>query len=140
MSGHVLSCACPGSAAGGESHGRLRLQRLCFLAAGNSESLLETRLRLVCLRDSLPQPHAFESMLLHLVAMFPSFIRSDEHLSQRREDQQSRVHWLVASRLQARAVGPYGLKVCVEQLMAVLTQKHKKLPCLAGAYGSLLLF
>jgi len=41
------------------------LQRLCLLAAGYSESLLETRLRLVCIRASLPPPQlAFESMLL----------------------------------------------------------------------------
>ena len=70
----------------GKAHGRPQLQRLCLLAAGNSEGLLETRLRLVCIRDSLPQQQlTFESMLLHLVTMFPSFICSDERLSQRRQ-------------------------------------------------------
>ncbi len=70
----------------GKAHGRPQLQRLCLLVAGNSEGLLETRLRLVCIRDNLPQQQlAFESMLLHLVTMFPSFIRSDERLSQRRQ-------------------------------------------------------
>src|SRR5262249_56284228 len=32
------------------------------------------------------------------------------------------------------------LKVCVEELMAVLAQKHKKLPRLTGACGDFLLF
>src|SRR3989442_10934125 len=67
----------------GKAYGRPQFQRLCLLAAGNSEGLLKTRLCLVCIRNSLPkQQLAFESMLLHLVTMFPSFIHSDERLSQ----------------------------------------------------------
>src|SRR4029453_18106054 len=61
-------------------------------------------------------------------------------LQQRREGQQPRVHRLLASRLRAIALGQYVLKVCVEELMAVLAQKHKKLSRLACACGYFLLF
>src|SRR5712691_7472683 len=61
-------------------------------------------------------------------------------LQERGEGQQSHFHRLAASRLRARAVGQRVLKVCVEELMAALAQKHKKLPRLAGACGYFLLF
>ena len=46
-------------------------------------------------------------------------------LQQRREGQQPRIHRLLAARLRAMALGQYVLKVCVEERMAVLAQKHK---------------
>src|SRR5207253_8091423 len=61
-------------------------------------------------------------------------------LQERGEGQQPRFHQLVASRRRAIAVGQRVLKICVEQLMAMLAQKHKKLPRLAGACGYFLLF
>ena len=61
-------------------------------------------------------------------------------LQQRREGQQPCVHGLLASRLLAIALGQHVLKVCVEDLMAVLAQKHKKFPCLACACGDFLFF
>src|SRR5206468_7573482 len=54
--------------------------------------------------------------------------------------QQPRFYRFGASRLRARAVGQHVLKICREQLMAMLAQKHKKLPRLAGACGDFLLF
>src|SRR5207249_2629735 len=59
---------------------------------------------------------------------------------QRRESQQPRLHRRLASRFSAIALGQRILKVRVEELMAVLTQKDKKLPRLAGACGDGLLF
>src|SRR5205814_2648714 len=61
-------------------------------------------------------------------------------LQQRSQGQQPRVHRLLASRLRAIALGQYVLKVCVQELMAVLAQKHKKLPRLACACNYFLLF
>ena len=61
-------------------------------------------------------------------------------LQQRGEGQQPRLHRRLASRFRAIALGQRVLKVCVEELMAVLAQKHKKLPRLAGACGYFLLF
>ena len=52
------------------------------------------------------------------------------------EGQQSRFHWLVASRLRAIAVGQRLLQICVEQLMAMLAQKHKT----SASYGCVRLF
>ena len=60
-------------------------------------------------------------------------------LQQRREGQQPCVHWRLPSRLRAIALGQCLLQVGVEKLMAVLAQKHEKLPRLAGACGYCLL-
>ena len=60
-------------------------------------------------------------------------------LQQRRESQQPRRHWRLASRCRAIALGQRILPVRVEERMAVLTQQDKKLPRLAGAYGDFLL-
>ena len=38
------------------------------------------------------------------------------------------------------ALGQHVLKVCIEEFVAVLAQKHKKLPRLACTYGYFLLF
>src|SRR5215510_10496846 len=61
-------------------------------------------------------------------------------LQERGAGHQPRFHRLVASRLRAIAVGQRVLKIGVEQLMAMLAQKHQKLPRLAGAGGYFLLF
>jgi hypothetical protein len=61
-------------------------------------------------------------------------------LQQRREGQQPRVHRLLAARLRAIALGQYVLKVCIKALVAVLAQKHKKLPRLTCTCGYFLLF
>jgi hypothetical protein len=61
-------------------------------------------------------------------------------LQQRSEGQPPCVHRLLAARLRAIALGQHMLKVCVEEAMTVLAQKHKKLPCLACACGYVLLF
>jgi hypothetical protein len=60
-------------------------------------------------------------------------------LQQRGQSQQARFDRLVASSARAIAVGQRVLQVCVQEFVAVLTQKHKKLPRLAGTGGDGLL-
>ena len=56
-------------------------------------------------------------------------------LQQRGQGQQARFDRLVASRARAIAFGQRVLKVCVQEFVAALAQKHKKLPRLAGTGG-----
>ena len=56
------------------------------------------------------------------------------------EGHQSRFHRLVASRLRAIAVGQRVLQICVEQLMAMLAQKHKNFRVLRVRAAIFLLF
>ena len=57
------------------------------------------------------------------------------HLHQRGQGQQARFDRLVASRARAIALGQRVLKICVQECVAALAQKHKKLPRLAGTGG-----
>lgn len=61
-------------------------------------------------------------------------------LQQRGQGQQARFDRLVATRSRAIALGQRVLKVCVQEFVAALAQKHKKLPRLAGTGGDGLLF
>ena len=61
-------------------------------------------------------------------------------LHQRGQGQQAHFDRLVASRFRAIAFGQRVLKVCVQEFVAALAQKHKKLPRLAGTGGDGLLF
>ena len=56
-------------------------------------------------------------------------------LQQRGQGQQARFDRLVAASARVIACGQRVLKVCVQELVAALAQKHKKLPRLAGTGG-----
>src|SRR5437870_208839 len=97
-------------------------------ALGSPQSTSSAALRLLCPTSVSPASSTSASADV------------SEGLQERGEGRQPRFHRLVASKLRASAVGQRVLKICVEQVMAMLTQKYKKLPRLAGACGYFLLF